>query len=148
MNGLSLYYAHKMWEHYAQYMRSYQQSLAKTYLWLNVTMLVCLGAMPKPDDLMLYFYVLCIFIATVGLAIGVTCLSSLFIGKGAPDPIDKFKSLRMELEKRPSVLNAILHDYDEFIPILKRQTSHRGYLLRAQSICILLTLPLFVCLLV
>ncbi len=133
MDNLPLEYAHKMWAHYAEYMRDHQRNTAKTYLWLNVAILAGLKSISTPYGELLPYVVVSAFFATFAVLLGIATLSSLFFGRGAPDPIDKFKQLRIDLKDGDGVLNSILLDYDRDISILKRQTSIKGYLLRFQA---------------
>ncbi len=130
-----------MWAHYAEYMRDHQRNTAKTYLWLNVAILVGLKSISYGE--LLPYVVLCGFLATMAILLGIATLSSLFFGSGAPDPIDKFKELRLELKCGDGVLNSILMDYDRDIAILKRQACIKGYLLRFQALFSIASMMMF-----
>lgn len=132
MNTTSLEYAHKMWEHYAQFMRVHQRDTAKTYLWLNMAVIAGLKVC-HPFGPLFPMTIFCAFCAVFAVLLGVATLSSMFWGKGAPDPIDKFKQLNSELITNENVLSSILYDYDKGISIIKRQTRIKGYLLRFQA---------------
>lgn len=133
MKILALEYAHKMWAHYAEYMQKHQRNTANMYLLINAGILAGLKALPLSGAL-LPFACICGFCATFTILLSIATLSSLFYGKGAPDPIDKFQELHSELQTDSEhTVNNILADYDRDIKILKKQTQIKGYLLRFQA---------------
>lgn len=138
---LSLEYAYKFWYNLNQEVKEHQRDVSKTYLWLNVALIAGLKAMSVHHELY-YIAVAMTFTSTASLILGCMSLSGLFTGSTYL-PIDNFRTLYEELKKDGKSLKDILYDYDKVITDLKVQIARRGWLLRVQSILLIISLLLF-----
>lgn len=138
---LSLEYAYKFWYNLNQEVKEHQRDVSITYLWLNVALIAGLKAMSVHHELY-YIAVAMTFTSTASLILGCMSLSGLFTGSTYL-PIDNFRTLYEELKKDGKSLKDILYDYDKVITDLKVQIARRGWLLRVQSILLIISLLLF-----
>ncbi len=135
---LALEYAHRFWIHYSEFARSHQRTLASGYTVYNMAVLTALKALNISDSVFPMYAVSAMF-AVLAIVFGLANLSSLFIPKGAPEPLDKFSTLAQDLRRQPRIYDDILCDYDKSIESLKKQIHIKGLYLRAQCMLSILT---------
>lgn len=148
--------AHAFWEYYARDLYVSQIGIIKTYLWIAITLLTAHAVIYDHfqewigfQSLELRGIVFCFSASTafVAMILGLTCLSQIFLVKTdftVPSNNALFEINSMEksdflISTRYTILKGICFNYDHTYAELAKVINARGYRMRAQCICCILS---------
>lgn len=148
--------AHTFWEYYARDVYSSQMGIVKTYLWVAITLLTAQAVIYdrfqnwicfKFWDLRCIAFSLAVFSAFCAMIVGLSCLSKIFLAKtgftvpsnDAEHEINSLEQSDYLAATRYTVIKAICSNYDHAYNELAKIINQRGYRMRTQCVCCILS---------